>query len=60
MDIKHDEFTTFLCHPKTLGGSKSKSIDGTDLRFHTVYLIANPILPWDFYQNRCRSGVAPG
>ena len=41
----------FLCYPKLWAAISPKSIDGTDLRFHTVHLIANPTLPRDFYQN---------
>ena len=50
----------FFYVTRQFGGNKSNSIDVLDLRFAQCNSIANPILPWDFYQNWCRGGVAPG
>ena len=45
---------------KTLGGYKSKSINSTNLQFHTVNSVAKTTLTKVFCPNRCRDGAFMG
>ena len=51
MGIKDDELPFSDTPMKTLGGYKSKSINSTNLQFHTVNSVAKATLSCKFDQN---------